>query len=119
MFLISLVFAAIVFFASIPFATAQALLDLPETPTPEKGVEQCADTKAYKVLKKTDVQKEGLALWKKNKSSGVYPLPPTLEFKIEFKRGGDTVIKLCKVQQRPSKKWKLIDALDQGADVFD
>ena len=82
MFLVSIVFAAFVANASITLASAQALTDLPETSTPEKGVELCADTKAYKVLKKTDVQKEGLALWKKVEALGAIRCHQLLNLKL-------------------------------------
>ena len=54
--------------------------------------------------KKTDMQKEGLRLWKVNENKEPYDLPPTFEYVIESEHGKIRDTLTCTIQQQKSMK---------------
>ncbi len=93
----------------------------PEVATTAAAINDCIGSKTYKIKLTTDVQKEGLALWKKNRNEGPYPLPPTFEYVVNATVGQRAETWTCKIQKQKSGKWKVIDSLLHGyeAELFD
>ena len=109
---------ALTFTLAAPNAAMSEIVRL-EVPTTAAAIEDCVGAKTYKIKTTVDVQKQGLALWNKNRNDGTYPLPPTFEYVVDATVDGRKEGWTCKIQKQKSGKWKVIESLshDHEADL--